>query len=154
MKNHFNLFQQIFNKDITIKKRSLSFTKFSNNDDKFNFDNNQNCNNEKKIGNYILGKKLGQGTFGIVVLAKHELTGESVAIKILDKDKIIKESNKTRLERDTKWMFFPCSRGAGRSLERGEEIIAFPKARYSPSFHPWQSQKAGVLNTRADRFVF
>ena len=104
MKNHVNLFQQIFNKDITIKKRSLSFTKFSNNDDKFNFDNNQNCNNEKKIGNYILGKKLGQGTFGIVVLAKHELTGESVAIKILDKDKIIKESNKTRLEREIRIM--------------------------------------------------
>ena len=94
----------MFNKDITIKKRSLSFTKFSNNDDKFNFINNQNFNNDKKIGNYILGKKLGQGTFGIVVLAKHELTGENVAIKILDKDKIIRENNKTRLEREIRIM--------------------------------------------------
>jgi 5'-AMP-activated protein kinase catalytic alpha subunit len=56
-------------------------------------------NNELKIGDYILNKKLGQGTFGIVVLAIHEITREKVAIKILDKDKIAKNSDKLRLER-------------------------------------------------------
>lgn len=33
-------------------------------------------------------KTLGQGTFGKVKLAQHELTNEFVAIKILEKSKI------------------------------------------------------------------
>ena len=36
----------------------------------------------------IQGRALGQGTFGKVRLGTHMLTGESVAIKILEKDKI------------------------------------------------------------------
>lgn len=50
----------------------------------------------KKIGNYIIGnirwnidKTLGKGTFGKVKLGIHVLSGEKVAIKILEKDKII-----------------------------------------------------------------
>ena len=58
--------------------------------------------NRKYIGQFILGEKLGQGTFGIVVLAKHQITGEKVAIKILDKEKIIQEADKTRIEREIK----------------------------------------------------
>ena len=104
MNNYEKIYQQILGKDITIKKRSLSFTKFSNNNDKLSIKEKQNINDEKKIGNYILGKKLGQGTFGIVVLAKHEITGENVAIKILDKEKIVRESDKTRLEREIRIM--------------------------------------------------
>ena len=43
----------------------------------------------KKIGNkYILESTLGEGAFAKVKLAKHILTGEKVAIKILKKDKI------------------------------------------------------------------
>ena len=74
------------------------------NKDSLNLKIKQNLNPERKIGNYILGKKLGQGTFGIVVLGKHEITGESVAIKILDKEKIVRESDKTRLEREIRIM--------------------------------------------------
>ena len=58
--------------------------------------------NRKYIGQFILGEKLGQGTFGIVVLAKHQITEEKVAIKILDKEKIIQEADKTRIEREIK----------------------------------------------------
>jgi 5'-AMP-activated protein kinase, catalytic alpha subunit len=36
----------------------------------------------------ILGKTLGEGTFGKVRQGTHTLTGELVAIKILEKDKI------------------------------------------------------------------
>ena len=39
----------------------------------------------KQIGNYTLGAEVGSGAFGKVVLGKHYLTGETVAIKILDK---------------------------------------------------------------------
>ena len=39
----------------------------------------------KQIGNYILGVELGSGAFGKVVLGKHIITGENVAIKLLDK---------------------------------------------------------------------
>ena len=39
----------------------------------------------KQIGDYALGEEIGSGAFGKVVLGKHILTGEKVAIKILDK---------------------------------------------------------------------
>ena len=57
---------------------------------------------EKKLGQFIFEKKIGQGTFGKVMLAKEEITGEQVAIKILDKEKILKEINKSKLEREIK----------------------------------------------------
>ena len=41
----------------------------------------------------ILDKTLGEGTFGKVKLAIHILTGEEVAIKILEKDWIIDASD-------------------------------------------------------------
>ena len=39
----------------------------------------------KQIGNYRLGEEIGSGAFGKVILGLHMLTGEKVAIKILDK---------------------------------------------------------------------
>ena len=39
----------------------------------------------RQIGDYTLGAEVGSGAFGKVVLGKHTLTGESVAIRILDK---------------------------------------------------------------------
>ena len=39
----------------------------------------------KQIGDYILGEEIGSGAFGKVLLGKHILTEEKVAIKILDK---------------------------------------------------------------------
>jgi len=41
--------------------------------------------NLKKIGNYRLGKQIGSGSFGKVIIGVHILTEEKVAIKILDK---------------------------------------------------------------------
>ena len=62
----------------------------------------QNISEGKNIGQFILGKKIGEGTFGIVRKATHILTGEKVAVKILDKKKILEHSDKTRLEREIK----------------------------------------------------
>ena len=56
----------------------------------------------KNIGPFILGEKLGQGTFGVVRLGTHILTGEKVAIKILEKVKIVEEADKKRVEREIK----------------------------------------------------
>ena len=39
------------------------------------------------IGNYILGEDLGSGTFGVVRKARHIHSGESVAVKRLEKAK-------------------------------------------------------------------
>ena len=43
-------------------------------------------NEINQIGNYTLSSELGSGAFGKVVLGKHTITGEKVAIKILDKE--------------------------------------------------------------------
>lgn len=41
-----------------------------------------------RIGNYEIGKTLGKGTFGKVKEGVHVITGEKVAIKIIDKKSI------------------------------------------------------------------
>ena len=46
----------------------------------------------KTVGKYQIGKTLGEGTFGKVKYAMNTETGESVAIKVLDKEKIQKQS--------------------------------------------------------------
>ena len=55
----------------------------------------------RKIGNFILEQKLGEGTFGKVVLGIHIITKEKVAIKILEKNRII-DSDKKRIETEIK----------------------------------------------------
>jgi 5'-AMP-activated protein kinase catalytic alpha subunit len=49
---------------------------------------------------YFEGRSLGQGTFGKVRLGTHTLTGEKVAIKILEKDKIKDQSDVERVTRE------------------------------------------------------
>jgi 5'-AMP-activated protein kinase catalytic alpha subunit len=65
-------------------------------------DTQNNPKNRKYIGQFVLGERLGQGTFGVVVLGTHQITGEKVAVKILDKEKILQETDKSRLEREIK----------------------------------------------------
>lgn len=48
----------------------------------------------EELSGFILGKTLGQGEYGLVKEAMHELTGEKVAVKILDKH-VIKDQRKT-----------------------------------------------------------
>ncbi|KAF7119311.1 hypothetical protein RHSIM_Rhsim13G0117100 [Rhododendron simsii] len=43
-----------------------------------------------KVGRYELGRTLGEGTFAKVKFARNTETGENVAIKILDKEKVLK----------------------------------------------------------------
>lgn len=57
-------------------------------------------NKHKKIGQYILGKSIGEGTFGKVKQGMHILTGEKVAVKILEKDKIQDVADVERVARE------------------------------------------------------
>ena len=54
----------------------------------------------KKKGNYILGETIGEGAFAKVKLAKHIYTGEKVAIKILNKEKINKSSDIQKIKKE------------------------------------------------------
>jgi len=57
-------------------------------------------NKNKKIGQYIIGKSIGEGTFGKVKQGMHILTGEKVAVKILEKDKIQDVADVERVARE------------------------------------------------------
>ena len=54
----------------------------------------------KIIGHYILGKTIGEGTFGKVKLGRHTLTDEKVAVKILEKERIKDVSDVERVARE------------------------------------------------------
>jgi serine/threonine protein kinase len=43
-----------------------------------------------RVGRYELGRTLGEGTFAKVKFARNVETGENVAIKILEKEKVLK----------------------------------------------------------------
>ena len=57
-------------------------------------------NKSKKIGQYIIGKSIGEGTFGKVKQGLHIHTGEKVAVKILEKDKIQDVADVERVARE------------------------------------------------------
>ena len=52
------------------------------------------------VGNYILGKVIGEGTFGKVRLAKHTVTSENVAIKVLEKRRIEEYGDTARVKNE------------------------------------------------------
>ena len=47
-----------------------------------------------------LGKTIGEGTFGKVKLGTHIITSEKVAIKILEKDRIVEQADVERVARE------------------------------------------------------
>lgn len=53
-----------------------------------NSKNKKDAGGGQNVGQYVLSKTIGKGTFGKVKLGIHNLTGEKVAVKILEKDKI------------------------------------------------------------------
>ena len=52
-----------------------------------------------RIGNYVMGRTIGRGTFAKVKEGIHSITSEAVAIKILDKTKIEDDDDKQRILR-------------------------------------------------------
>ncbi|KAI3939529.1 hypothetical protein MKX01_038484, partial [Papaver californicum] len=53
---------------------------------------------------YELGRKIGEGTFAKVKFAKNSETGEPVAIKILDKEKVLKHKMAEQIKREISTM--------------------------------------------------
>ena len=60
--------------------------------------------NKNEISNYKYIKTIGEGTFGKVKLATHIITGEKVAIKILQKNLIKDKNQYNRIEREIKYL--------------------------------------------------
>lgn len=54
----------------------------------------------KSIGHYVLMKTIGEGTFGKVKLGTHILTGERVAVKVLEKERIVEVADVERVARE------------------------------------------------------
>ena len=62
-----------------------------------------NCKTRQNISLsnfYTIERDLGEGTFGKVKLATHKESKEKVAIKVLEKEKVIDESDKERISRE------------------------------------------------------
>ena len=57
---------------------------------------------EKIMCDFIIKQVIGEGTFATVRLAINKQTGEQVAIKIMEKNKIIQKEDKIRIEREIK----------------------------------------------------
>ncbi|KAK2959508.1 putative CBL-interacting protein kinase 23 [Blattamonas nauphoetae] len=57
-----------------------------------------------KVNKYILGPTLGEGTFGKVKQCKNSMTGETLAIKIIDKSKVLKHHMTDQLKREISLM--------------------------------------------------
>ena len=57
-------------------------------------------NSEYKIGGYLIKNNLGEGTFGKVKLGIYLKNGEKVAIKVINKNKLIEKNDKIHLKRE------------------------------------------------------
>ncbi|MEQ2205539.1 hypothetical protein XENOCAPTIV_002443 [Xenoophorus captivus] len=56
----------------------------------------RNFYHTKRVGTYLIGRKLGEGSFAKVREGLHTLTGERVAVKVIDKRKAKKDSYVTK----------------------------------------------------------
>ncbi|KAH7276839.1 hypothetical protein KP509_39G024200 [Ceratopteris richardii] len=57
-----------------------------------------------RVGKYELGRTLGEGTFAKVKSARNTVTGEDVAIKIINKEKILKHKMVKQIKREISTM--------------------------------------------------
>ena len=57
-----------------------------------------------RLGQYILGETLGIGSFGKVKLAEHAVTGQKVALKIINRRKMTDSEHLARLKREIQYL--------------------------------------------------
>ena len=101
----------------------------------------------KKVGKYELGRTLGEGSFAKVKYAKNVETGDAVAIKVLDKEKIVQRKLVDQISREISVMRLVRHPNIVRLIEvriratrRGIPIRAFLRRRRraeSNAAHVW-----------------
>lgn len=60
--------------------------------------------NHLKIEHYILGRTIGIGAFGKVKFSRHEFTGDTVAVKIISKQRMRKNNLNTRVNKEIQFL--------------------------------------------------
>ena len=80
--------------DIKLKAHSSHSTKSAE------LFNNKKTEKDYTIGNYLIKKTLGQGTFGKVRLGVHLPDNSKVAVKILEKERIVEKDDEIRVRRE------------------------------------------------------
>lgn len=63
---------------------------------------NSTCEAGQIVGEYMLGETIGKGTFGMVKIGLHLITGEKVAVKVLEKSRIVQTADVERVAREIK----------------------------------------------------
>ncbi|XP_027330506.1 CBL-interacting serine/threonine-protein kinase 3-like isoform X5 [Abrus precatorius] len=59
---------------------------------------------KRRVGKYEVGRTIGEGTFAKVKFARNSETGENVALKILDKEKVLKHKMAEQIRREVATM--------------------------------------------------
>jgi serine/threonine protein kinase len=70
----------------------------------FSFFPRKKMNSQVKIGNYTILNSIGSGTFGKVKMAIHTFTGHKVALKILNRRRIVNMNMVARLKREVQYL--------------------------------------------------
>ena len=65
----------------------------------------------QSIGGYVMHKTIGEGTFGKVRLGAHQLTGEKVAVKVLESSRVVTAADKERVRREVQ-ILKSCAAGS------------------------------------------
>ena len=55
---------------------------------------------EESVGNYLIGGRLGEGTFGTCLKATHKIANEKVAVKVLEKKRMVQAEDIERVGRE------------------------------------------------------
>jgi len=111
----------------------------------------------KRVGEWIMGETLGQGSFGKVKLAHHAKTKEKVAIKIVDKAGIANVEDVERVYRETFILttlkhvnIIKVSCGTGRQTCRGRVTLS----RYAHSVFLHTASACSCLRCSTRRRAF
>ena len=93
--------KKVIKNNATKKEEEIIYL-YSNpiNNNPYDIDSNKNITPPSSVCEFVLGQKLGEGAFGTVRLGTNKQTGEKVAIKILEKIKMVNFDDKKRLERE------------------------------------------------------
>jgi serine/threonine protein kinase len=89
-----------------------------------------------RVGRYELGRTLGEGTFAKVKFARNVETGENVAIKILDKEKVLRHKMIAQVIRRTNRSIRPPISPCSLFISSISPMFLFMSS-VSPLFHSY-----------------